>query len=162
MDTYDTYFDEPFNHGTPFRRAHEEGLLTGGVHIGIRGATYGPQTFAEDEAMGFQTLDARAVAERGAGAIAAATRDAIGDGPVYLSVDIDVLDPAFAPATGTPEPGGLATREVLWILHDLVGLPLVAADLVEVSPPYDAGGVTGLAASQIAYEVLSLFARRDG
>jgi len=119
LDTWDTYFGAAYTHGTPFRRASEEGLLdrTGCVHAGIRG-------------------------------------------PLYAEADIDVLDPAHAPGTGTPEAGGLTSRELLATLRSFAPLNLVGADIVEVAPAYDHAQITGIAAAHVGYEILSALAAR--
>jgi agmatinase len=164
LDTWDTYFGMPFTHGTPFRRAFEEGLLVRdrSVHVGIRGPLYASTDLAEDAAMGFAVLSTADVARVGVDEIVARVRERVGDTPVYLSVDIDVLDPAHAPGTGTPEPGGLTTRELQFILRGLDGLDLAGGDVVEVAPAYDHAELTALAAANVAYEYLGLFARTPG
>ena len=161
LDTWDTYFGAPYTHGTPFRRAVEEGLLAldSSAHVGVRGPLYSSADLIEDAGLGFATVSTAAVAQRGVAEAVDRIRDRVGSRPVYLSVDIDVLDPAHAPGTGTPEPGGLTSRELQFILRGLDGLQLVGADVVEVSPPYDHAELTALAAANVAYEMLSLFAR---
>ena len=160
LDTWDTYFGQPYTHGTPFRRAFEEGLLVGGrsVHVGIRGPLYSTSDLAQDAGMGFAVISTMDVARWGVDDVIARVRDRVGDAPVYVSVDIDVLDPAHAPGTGTPEPGGLTTRELQAILRGMGSLDLAGADVVEVSPAYDHAELTALAAANIAYEYLALFA----
>lgn len=160
LDTWDTYFGQPYTHGTPFRRAFEEGLLVGdrSVHVGIRGPLYSTSDLAQDAGMGFAVISTMDVARWGVDDVIARVRDRVGDAPVYVSVDIDVLDPAHAPGTGTPEPGGLTTRELQAILRGMGSLDLVGADVVEVSPAYDHAELTALAAANIAYEYLALFA----
>jgi agmatinase len=158
-DTWDSYFGAKLSHGTVVRRAAEDGVIdpAASVQIGLRGPLYSGEDLPENRALGFATLLARELDATGvAGAIALA-----GEwlrSPVYVTVDVDVLDPAFAPGTGTPEPGGLSSRELLAILRGLADLDLdvVAADVVEVSPPYDAGGVTATAAAAVAYDLLGL------
>jgi guanidinobutyrase / D-arginase len=160
LDTWDRYFGGArYTHGTPFRRAAEEGLLDLGrsVHVGTRGPQFGPQDLAEDARLGFRLIDGRAIDEQGPGAIAAEIRKLTGGAAAYLSFDIDLLDPAFAPGTGTPEAGGWSSREAISVLRGLSGLTLVAADVVEVAPAYDHAEVTAIAAANIAYEVLCLF-----
>ena len=161
LDTWDTYFGMPYTHGTPFRRAFEEGLLASdrSVHVGIRGPLYSTRDLSDDAGMGFAIISTMDVARRGVDDAVARIRDRVGDLPVYLSVDIDVLDPAHAPGTGTPEPGGLTTRELQAILRGLDGLDLAGADVVEVAPPYDHAELTALAAANVVYEYLGLFAR---
>ena len=160
LDTWDTYFGAAYTHGTPFRRAFEEGLLAAdrNAHVGIRGSLYGTADLDDDASFGFEVVSTVDVASRGVDAAVERIRARVGDSPVYISIDIDVLDPAHAPGTGTPEPGGLTTREVMLILRGLAGLPLVGADVVEVAPPYDHAELTALAAANLAYELLALFA----
>lgn len=161
LDTWDTYFGAPYTHGTPFRRAFEEGLLARerSIHVGIRGPLYSTGDLAADADMGFAIVSTADIARRGTDDTIARIRARVGDLPVYLSVDIDVLDPAHAPGTGTPEPGGLTTRELQEILRGLAGLDLAGADVVEVAPAYDHAELTALAAANVAYEFLGLFAR---
>ena len=144
LDTWDTYFGAPYTHGTPFRRAVEEGLLDLGTsaHVGIRGPLYSTGDMAQDRELGFATVTTMDVARQGADAAVERVLERVGDRPVYVSVDIDVLDPAHAPGTGTPEPGGLTTRELQMILRGLVGANLVGGDVVEVSPAYDHAELT--------------------
>ena len=162
LDTWDTYFGAAYTHGTPFRRAFEEGLLATerSAHIGIRGSIFGKQDLVEDAGMGFEIVSTVDIARQGVDAAVERIRARVGDSPVYVSIDIDVLDPAHAPGTGTPEPGGLTTREMMLILRGLAGLPIVGADIVEVAPPYDHAELTALAAANLAYECLALFALR--
>ena len=161
LDTWDTYFGAPYTHGTPFRRAVEEGLLAldSSAHVGVRGPLYSSADLIEDAGLGFATVSTAEVARHGVDQAVDRVRERVGSRPVYLSVDIDVLDPAHAPGTGTPEPGGLTSRELQFILRGLDGLRLAGADVVEVSPPYDHAELTALAAANVAYEMLSLFAR---
>jgi len=160
LDTWDTYFGEPYTHGTPFRRASEEGLidLAHSLHIGIRGPLYGGSDLADTERLGFATVHCTALEELGVAGTVARMRERLGDAPVYVSVDIDVLDPAHAPGTGTPEAGGMTSRELLGVLRGLAGLSVVSADIVEVSPPYDHAEITGIAAAHVGYELLSVMA----
>jgi agmatinase len=159
-DTWDAYFGAKVTHGTIFRRAVEEGLIDGGhsVQIGLRGSLYDAEDYADNRSLGFHTLLAREFDEAGVqGAIAFALEHL--RAPVYVTVDIDVLDPAFAPGTGTPESGGLSSRELLAVLRGLAAGPeIAAADVVEVSPPYDSGGITAVAGANVAYELLCLLA----
>ncbi|PZR99672.1 MAG: agmatinase [Candidatus Nephthysia bennettiae] len=160
LDTWGTYFGAPYTHGTPFRRAAEEGLLASdrSVHVGIRGPLFTRDDLPQDSDLGFRQIDTAAVAELGAREVAARVRERVADAPVYVSVDVDVLDPAHAPGTGTPEAGGLTSRELLQVLRGLAGLPLVGADVVEVAPAYDHAEITAIAAAHIVYELLGLFA----
>lgn len=162
LDTWDTYFGAEYTHGTPFRRAVEEGLLDTEAlaHVGIRGPLYGKKDLEDDRRFGFGIVTAADVLRRGVDEVIDALRQRIGDRPLYVSVDIDVLDPAHAPGTGTPEAGGLTSRELLEILRGLAGANLVGADVVEVAPPYDHAEITSIAASHVAYDLVSLLALR--
>src|SRR5262245_1454011 len=162
LDTWDTYFGAAYTHGTPFRRAAEEGLLdrTGCLHVGIRGPLYTAADLTEDSELGFQVVPAPDVDQIGITGMVERIRDRVGDRPVYVSVDIDVLDPAHAPGTGTPEAGGLTSRELLAALRSFARLNLVGADIVEVAPAYDHAQITGIAAAHVAYELLSALAAR--
>ena len=162
LDTWDTYFDAPYTHGTPFRRAVEEGVLAldASAHVGIRGPLYTREDLVEDAGLGFATISTVDVATKGVDAAVERVRERVGNRPVYVSIDIDVLDPAHAPATGTPEPGGLTTRELQLILRGFEPLHVVGADVVEVAPAYDHAELTALAAANVVYELLGLFARR--
>jgi agmatinase len=158
LDTWDTYFDAPVTHGTPFRRASEEGLLRLGscVHIGTRASLYSREDLPEDARLGFHVMSTNEIAATGVTAVAEAVHARVANAPVYISVDIDVLDPAHAPGTGTPEPGGLTSRELLELIRRMVGLEVVGADVVEVSPSYDHAEITGLAAAHVVYELISV------
>ncbi|HJQ72205.1 MAG TPA: agmatinase [Actinomycetota bacterium] len=160
LDTWDTYFGAAYTHGTPFRRAWEEGLLLEdkAAHVGIRGPLFSPVDLVDDARFGFEIVTAMDVLDEGRAAVAERLRSRLGDSPVYISIDIDALDPAFAPGTGTPEAGGLTSRELLGVLRGFAGIRLVGADIVEVAPPYDHAEVTAVAASHAAYELLALFA----
>lgn len=164
LDTWDTYFGAPITHGTPFRRASEEGLidLTASCHVGTRGPLYSKQDLADDERLGFSIVSSVDIEEQGLEASIARMLRRIGDRPVYVSIDIDVLDPAHAPGTGTPEAGGMTSRELLRMLRALRHRDLVGADVVEVSPAYDHAQVTGIAASHVVYELVTLMAARMG
>jgi guanidinopropionase len=160
-DTVDTYFGGlKYTHGTPFRRAIEEGLLDPRrvVQIGIRGSTYSADERDWPIQQGIRIISIEEFEEMGVDAVIREARRVVGEGPAYISFDIDALDPAFAPGTGTPEFGGLTSREVMRMLRGLRGLNLVGADVVEVSPPFDPSGGTALAAANIAFEVLCLLA----
>lgn len=162
LDTWDTYFNAPTTHGTIFRRAFEENLLVEdhSIHIGIRGPLYDASDLADDKRFGFRTIRASDVDTLGvAGAIEAIT-DRAGHLPVYLSIDIDVLDPAFAPGTGTPEAGGLNSRELLRMLRGLTSLNLVGADIVEVAPAYDHAEITCIAAATVVFDLITLMAKQ--
>ncbi len=158
LDTWDTYFGAEYTHGTPFRRAVEEGILdTEAIcHVGTRGPLYGKKDLEDDKRFGFGIVTSSDVYYQGVREIVDKLRDRIGNRPLYISVDIDVLDPAHAPGTGTPEAGGITSRELLEILRGLRGLNIVGADIVEVSPAYDHAELTGVAASHVTYDLISL------
>jgi agmatinase len=160
LDTWDTYFGAPYTHGTPFRRASEEGLLAmdHACHVGTRGPLYARTDLIDDQKLGFAIVSTEDIARRGIDEAIDRIRERVGNQPIYLSVDIDVLDPAHAPGTGTPEPGGLTTRELQIILRGLADLTIIGADVVEVSPAYDHAELTALAAANVVYEFLGLFA----
>ncbi|MBB2948898.1 agmatinase [Actinoplanes lutulentus] len=162
LDTWDTYFGAAHTHGTPFRRASEEGLIdtSGCMHVGTRGPLYSNQDLADDRELGFHVVPSVEIDDLGARGIAERIRERVADRPVYLSIDIDVLDPAFAPGTGTPEAGGMTSRELLAVLRSFSELNLVGADVVEVSPAYDHAEITGIAAAHTVYEILSALAPR--
>jgi agmatinase len=164
-DTWDSYFGSRYTHGTVFRRALEEGLIDAGssVQVGLRGSLYSAEDLRENRELGFATLLAREINGTGVDGALELIRTRLGS-PVYVTIDIDVLDPAFAPGTGTPEAGGLTSREVLALLHGLAAQQpqVVGADVVEVSPPYDPSGITGVAAANIAYELIGLAALAVG
>lgn len=161
LDTWDTYFGADFTHGTPFRRASEEGLLDpeGCLHIGIRGPLYATSDLSDDGDLGFEIIETTKFDEIGTNGVIEKMLKRVGNKPVYVSIDIDVLDPAFAPGTGTPEAGGLTSRELLRILRALDKVNLIGADIVEVAPAYDHAEITAIAASHIAYELITTMAR---
>ncbi|TFD86598.1 agmatinase [Cryobacterium serini] len=160
LDTWDTYFGAPVTHGTPFRRASEEGLidLTASMHVGIRGPLYSKDDLEDDARLGFAIVTSEFVEEHGVAPAVERIRARVGDAPLYISIDIDVLDPAHAPGTGTPEAGGLTSRELLRMLRALADLRIVGADVVEVAPAYDHAQLTAIAASHVIYELLSAMA----
>jgi len=157
LDTWDTYFGANYTHGTPFRRASEEGLIDreGSMHVGIRGPLYSSKDLAEDGDLGFEIFSAIEFDDIGVSGAIEKIAARVENRPVYVSIDIDVLDPAHAPGTGTPEAGGLTSRELLAVLRSFSSLNLVGADVVEVAPVYDHAEITGIAASHVIYELLS-------
>jgi agmatinase len=164
-DTWDEYFGQRFFHGTTFKRALEEGLIdpAASVQAGLRGSLYGAEDLESARELGFAVISCDQLRTLEPGGFAGLVRTRVGNRPVFLSFDIDVLDPAFAPGTGTPEVGGLSTSEALAFVRALRGIDIVGADVVEVSPPYDGPGQqTALAAANIAYEILSLRASTQG
>jgi agmatinase len=158
-DTWDEYFGQKYFHGSTFKRAVEEDLLDAGrsVQAGIRGSNYGAEDIGVAEGLGFTVVPSEELRELGAEAYAGLVKENVGERPVFLSFDIDFLDPAFAPGTGTPEVAGFSTAEALAFLRVLRGINLVGADVVEVSPAYDGPGQqTALAAANVAFELLAL------
>ena len=162
LDTWDTYFGAPYTHGTPFRRAAEENLFNddASIHVGIRGPLYSPEDLANDAELGFKVVHCDELEAHGVEHVVKRIRDRVGDNPLYLSIDIDVLDPSHAPGTGTPEIAGITSRELVGILRGLQGLNLVSGDIVEVAPAYDHAEITSLAAATIAFEMINLIASR--
>ena len=160
LDTWDSYFGADYTHGTTFRRASEEGLLDpeGCMHIGIRGPLYAAKDLTDDKALGFQIFTSVEFQDLGVNAAIEKMKARVGKRPVYISIDIDVLDPAHAPGTGTPEAGGLTSRELLSVLRATAGMNVIGADIVEVAPAYDHAQITGIAASHVMYELISAFA----
>jgi agmatinase len=160
LDTWPGYFGAEYTHGSPFRRAAEEGLFVPGhsAHVGIRGSLYDAGDLREDAELGFRVISCTSIDDAGVPATIDRLREQVGDRPLYVSVDVDVLDPAFAPATGTPEAAGLSSRELMRFVRGLAGTRLVGADIVEVAPAYDHAEITGVAAANLAYEFCSLFA----
>ena len=162
-DTWDEYFGKKFNHGTVFRRAIEEGLLIpeNSIQVGMRGSLYDQGDLEASRELGFDLLTTDAVRKLGIEETIDRIRGRVGDAKVYVSFDVDFVDPAFAPGTGTPEVGGFSSREAQEFVRGLVGLEIVGSDLVEVYPPYDGPGqATALLAANVAFELLSQIAGR--
>ncbi|WP_211103857.1 agmatinase [Skermanella pratensis] len=159
-DTYDSFFGNRYNHGTPFRRAVEEGLLDPKrmVQIGLRGAISDAANYDFAKANGIRLIFIEEFEERGPKEVMAEARAIVGDRPIYVSFDIDILDPSIAPGTGTPEIGGVTSREAQAMIRLLRGLDIVGADLVEVSPPFDPSGATALTAATLMFELLCVMA----
>ena len=160
-DTNDKYFgDNLYTHGTPFRRAVEENLLDPSrcVQIAIRGTYYHETDFDFARTAGFRIITMEELMDRGITEVMAEVRRIVGDAPCYLSFDIDSLDPGFAPGTGTPEIGGLTTREAQRALRSLYGCNLVGADVVEVSPPFDTSNLTAFTGASLMFEILCIVA----
>ncbi len=155
-DVNDTMFGEKIAHGTPFRRLVEEGLVDGRrvVQIGLRGTGYTAEDFDWPRAQGFRVVQVEECWNRSLAPLMKQVREQMGKGPVYVSFDIDGLDPAFAPGTGTPEIAGLTTFQGVEIIRGTRGLDVVGGDLVEVSPPYDPSGNTALVAANLLFEML--------
>ena len=157
-DVNDEMFGERETHGTVFRRAYEEGLIQPAktYQIGLRGTGYSAEDFTEAAGWGFQQFPSHEIWGRDLSALGAEIRREIGDVPTYITYDIDSLDPAFAPGTGTPEIGGLTTPQAMQLIRALRGLNIVGCDLVEVSPPYDTSGNTALTAANLVFELLCI------
>jgi agmatinase len=165
-DAWDSYFGERYNHGTWMRRALEEGLVDAAhtIEVGLRGSLYGPEDWTGLRTeLGLEYLTTEQVLALGPEAVAERIRARVGDRPAFISFDIDVVDPAYAPGTGTPEAGGLSAHDALAIVRRLTGIDFLGFDVVEVIPAYDPAGQTANLAANLAYEMLSLVAlrRRD-
>jgi agmatinase len=163
IDTWDEYFGGKYFHGTPFRRAIEEGLVARGrfVQIGIRGPMYGEEDFDFHREHQIAMIDIDRVKADGVDRTITAMREVLeGAGPVYVTFDIDGIDPAYAPGTGTPEVGGLTSHEAQRLIRGLAGLPIAGCDVVEVAPPYDGPGhITSLLAANLMFELLCAVAK---
>ncbi|WP_414594534.1 agmatinase [Ancylobacter sp. G4_0304] len=162
-DTYDSFFgDNRYTHGTPFRRAIEEGLLDPRrvIQIGLRGAISDATNYDWAREAGIRLLFIEEFTDRGVKDVMAEARALVGDRPTYVSFDIDVIDPSQAPGTGTPEIGGVSTREAQQMVRLLDGLNIIGADVVEVSPPFDPSGLTALTGATIMFELLCVLAGR--
>jgi len=161
-DTWDEFQGSKFHHGGPFRLACEQGLIDPKrtVQIGIRGAQNTTQGWDYSHDTGMRVMFMEEVDAKGIDAVIGEARRVVGDGPVYLTFDIDSIDPAFAPGTGTPEVGGLTSLQALQLVRGFRGLPLIGADVVEVSPPFDPSGNTALMGATLMYELLCLIAER--
>jgi agmatinase len=160
MDTWDEYFDEKITHGTPFKRAFEENLINKNtsIHVGIRGSINNKDDFKNDEELGFKIIPCSDIVNPkiGIDGIVDKIKKRVGDSLCYISIDIDVVDPAFAPGTGTPECGGFSSLEMLTILKKLKVLNIIGGDIVEVAPCYDSSDITSTLAATICYELICL------
>ena len=163
LDTWDSYFGSRYTHGTFLRRAVEEGLVDGGrsIQVGIRGPLFGPDDWVRNTELGFEVIPAEDVHDRPLSETVARIKGRLGGGPVYVTFEIDSVDPAFAPGTGTPEVGGLTSLQAIRLVQGLAGLNLVGMELVEVAPAYDSGQVTALLAARLLHEFLSVVALRE-
>ena len=161
-DTWDSYFGERHTHGTPFRRAVEEGLLLPerSIQVGMRGSLFDAGDWNDARELGFELISTDEVRETSVLETIARIRERVGNVKAYVSFDVDFVDPAFAPGTGTPEIGGFTSREAQEFVRGLVGLDLVGCDVVEVYPTYDPAHITAFLAANVAYELLSLIAAR--
>ncbi|CAN5531111.1 MAG: agmatinase [Rubrobacter sp.] len=168
-DTWDAYFGQKYTHGTPFRRAVEEGILdpSRSIQVGMRGSIYDERDWDDAKDMGFDLVSTDEVRELGISAVIERVKERVGDAKAYVSFDIDFVDPAYAPGTGTPEIGGYTSREAQEFVRGLAGIDIVGCDVVEVCPAYDGPGqVTALVAANVAHDFLGLIAlqkkNRDG
>lgn len=159
-DINDLVFGEKYNHGTPFRRAVEEGLIDPhkSIQLGMRGSLYDADEFKKSAELGFRLIPTHEMREMGIENIVKAIKERVGDNKAFLTFDIDFIDPAYAPGTGTPEVGGWTSYEALQIIRKIGDFNYVGFDIVEVAPCYDAGEITSLLAANIAFEFLSLLA----
>ena len=158
-DTWEAYFGQKYFHGTTFKRAVEENVVnaSASVQAGMRGSVYAADDLGGARELGFTVVPSEELRSLGPGGFGELVRERVGDRPVFVSFDVDFLDPAFAPGTGTPEVAGFSTAEAFAFLRELRGVNLVGADVVEVCPPYDGPGApTALAAANVAYELLAL------
>jgi len=163
-DTWDEYFGRKYNHGTVFKRAAEEGLLdpTRCIQVGMRGPIYTADDYESARSLGFTLIPNHEMRQHSMAEIAELVRQRIGSGPTFLSFDIDFVDPAYAPGTGTPEVGGVTSWEAQQLLRGLHGASFVAFDIVEVLPAHDPAQITSLLAANVAYEMLTLIAAQRG
>jgi guanidinopropionase len=160
-DTNDTYFgDNPYTHGTPFRRAIEEGILDPKriVQVGIRGSMYAASDLDWAHEQGIRVIEIEEYFDLGVDEVIAEIRRVVGDGPTYVTFDVDGLDPVYAPGTGTPEVGGYTTPDAQRMIRGLRGLDLVGADVMEVAPPFDSAGITALTGANLMFELLCVLA----
>jgi agmatinase len=161
-DTWDAYFGQKYNHGTVFRRAVEEGLLVPehSIQVGMRGSLYDQGDLEASRELGFELISADEVREQGISETISRIHKRIGDSKAYVSFDVDFVDPAFTPGTGTPEVGGFTSLEALGFVRGLSGIDIAGCDIVEVYPQYDSPGqITALLGATVAFEFLSLIAR---
>lgn len=160
LDTWEEYFDEKITHGTPFKRAFDEGLINRdtSMHVGIRGSINDKEDYKRDSEMGFKVIPCSDICDPkiGIDGIVSKIKSRVGNTPCYISIDIDVVDPAFAPGTGTPECGGFSSLEMLSMIRKLSGINMIGGDVVEVAPCYDNGENTSLLAATLCYELICL------
>jgi agmatinase len=159
-DTNDSFFGQPYYHGSPFRRAVEEHLILPdrSVQVGMRGSVYSKNAYDDSTTLGFDVVTMQALRDMGIPALVARIRERVGHERVFVTFDIDIVDPAFAPGTGTPEIGGLSSAEAIGLIRALKGLNFVGFDVVEVLPDYDTADLTAFLAANLIYEFLSLIA----
>ncbi len=160
LDTWDSYFGNKYTHGSFMKRAIEEELVdvNHSLQVGIRGPLFSDKDMDDVRALGIEILPMDAIVDWKVDEIAQAIHNKIGNAPLYITFDVDGVDPAFAPGTGTPEIGGFTSQQMMALLHRLRGLNIIGADIVEVSPSYDNAGITALLAARVGYEILGLVA----
>lgn len=160
LDTMDTYFGKKYNHGTPFRRAWEEGLIdvSHSIQVGIRGSFYSPEDMKGSEDIGFKVITTNKVRELGFEEVIRQIKERVGDKKTFFSFDIDFVDPAYAPGTGTIEVGGFTSYEALYLIRGIKDINFIGFDIVEVLPAYDPTQITAFLAANIAHEFLSIIA----
>lgn len=160
LDTWDSYFGSKYTHGSFMKRAIEEEVVdvNHSLQVGIRGPLFSDKDMDDVRALGINILPMDEVVDRKVDEIAAAIHARIGSAPVFITFDIDGVDPAFAPGTGTPEIGGFTSQQIIALLHRLRGLNIIGADIVEVAPAYDTAGITALLGARVGYEILGLLA----
>ncbi|MFQ5998269.1 MAG: agmatinase [Candidatus Bathyarchaeia archaeon] len=158
-DCWDSYFGKKYNHGTVFRRAAEEGLVdpSSSIQVGIRGSLYSAEDATNVEKLGYKVITARELYGKSLSEVAGEIHDRV-KGKTHISLDIDVVDPAYAPGTGVPEAAGLTSREIIELTRSLDKVQAVGFDLVEVSPPYDSNAITSILASSLFYEFICTYA----
>ncbi len=164
LDLCDTVFGQKYNHGTTFRRALEEGLIdpSKSIQVGMRGSLYAPDDFDVAASLGFKVIPGNELHSYSAQDFAKAVKDRVGDTPAFLTFDIDFVDPAYAPGTGTPEVGGFTSFETLEFVRGLKDINFVGYDVVEVAPPYDSQEITSYMAANLIFEFLSILAYQKG
>ena len=162
-DTYDEYFGRPHNHGTPFSRAAEEHLLdmNHSIQVGMRGSVYAKEDYDQAKSYGFELITMAKVREIGVPNVIDRIHKRVGDSNVFVTFDIDAVDPAFAPGTGTPEVGGFTSAEAMRLVVGLRDLNIVGSDIVEVLPEYDPSDITALLAANIVYQFISIIAAKN-
>lgn len=160
LDLCESVFGMPYNHGTPFRRALEEGLIdpSRSIQIGMRGSLYDADDFKNAAELGFKVIPGHVLHEMGMAEAGAAIRERVGDSKAFFTMDIDFVDPAYAPGTGTPEVGGFTSWETLSLIRETKDINFVGFDIVEVAPPYDHSEITAYLGANIAFEFLSILA----
>jgi agmatinase len=158
LDTWDSYFGEKITHGTPFKRAVENNYIDPhrSIHVGVHGSTNNEDDFVQDKNMGFTVISGKEIFKNGPYNAIDKIKTIVGTNPCYVSIDIDVVDPAFAPGTGTPEVGGMSSITLITLIQELKGMNIIGGDVVEVSPAYDNNDITGLLAAKVCYELISL------